>query len=105
MQRFSAMWTDKLGEAIKSVCDKPYEIECHHHTDDFEAIDNAVSQGIDSHLEAIFFKQGMGGYGKIKLTFEPASVPILVRRLLESDNEHSNDLASCICETLGIELV
>jgi len=102
---FSAYWTDALGTAIGNASVKPYPIECHNDSLDFHAIQGAVNQGIDSHLEAIMFQESKGSEGRRKFTFEPASVPVLVRRLMESGNEHTLDLASAICETLGIELV
>lgn len=101
MQRFSAMWSDKLGTAIDAASTEPYPIEMHN-GDDFAALCLAVNQGIDSHLEAIDFKQSVGGYGRTRITLEPQSVSVLVRRLLEDGDDA---LAGGICQTLGIELV
>ena len=35
----------------------------------------------------------------------PESLPVLVRRLLESGDEEAESLASSICQTLDIELI
>lgn len=102
-KRFSAMWTDKLGEAVKAASVEPYPIECHYGTDDFESFERAV--GIDSHLEAIHFAQADGDCGRSNFVLSPDSVPVLVRRLLESGEDNDMSLASSICETLDIELI
>lgn len=103
--RFSAMWTDKLGAEIKARSLEPYSLEFHAHSEDFAAFQAAVAQGIDAHLEAIFFEQGRGACGRARFVVEPASLPVLVRRLMESGDDNAESLASGICETLNIELV
>lgn len=103
--RFSFMWSDKLGDAIKERSLDPFPIECHRKTEMFEAINRAVNQGIDSHLEALFFEQGAGEYGRVRLVFTPESVPVLVRRLMEDDDDEAQRLAGDICGTLNIELI
>lgn len=105
VQTFSFYWTAKLGEAIAKASVKPYPIECHTGTEMLRAITQAVNQGIDSHLQAIEFKQGAGSHGRVLLTFSPKSVAILVRRLMESEAEESQSLAGDICGALGIELI
>ncbi len=102
---FSAMWSDKLGEAIKVLSVEPYPVEFHVNSEDFKSFESAVKQGIDSHLEAIRFDQSYGSYGRIKFTLEPASVSVLVRRLLETGEDNDMSLASGICGTLNIELI
>lgn len=101
---FSFLWSDDLGEAIKAASVKPYPVECWAGSPDFEAICTACNQGIDSRLEAIFVKQSGGGRERVRFEFEAASIPVLVRRLMEGD-ENAESLASGICETLGIELI
>lgn len=103
--RFSAYWTEALGAEIKARVPDSYPIECHSHSEDFAALQSAVNQGIDAHLEAIFFSQGAGDHGRVRLDLEPRSVPVLVRRLLESGDDAAQSLASSICETLNIDLV
>lgn len=102
---FSAMWTDALGEAIKARALEPYPVEMHNGSEDLQAIAAAVNQGIDSHLEAVQFAESAGSHGRRRFVFEPASVAVLVRRLMESGEENAESLASGICETLGIELI
>ncbi len=101
---FSFYWTDKLGLAINRRSVEPYPCEFHKGSE-FNAIMAAINQGIDSHLEAIFFKQEQGDYGRVRLIFEAASMAVLVRRLMESGDEAAELLASGICETLNIELI
>lgn len=103
--RFSFMWTDALREAIKARALEPYPCEFHNGSQDLQAVAAAVNQGIDSHLEAVQFTESQGAHGRRKFTFEPASVAVLVRRLMESGEENAESLASGICETLGIELI
>ena len=101
----SLMWSDKLQAALKKRSRDPFPIECHRGSEDFKAVTKAVNQGIDSHLEAIFFKQGEGTHGRVRLVFEAASIPVLVRRLMEAGDEPSDCLASGICGCLDIELI
>ena len=68
-----------------------------------QEIAEAINQGIDSHLEAIFFTQD----GR-NITIEPDSMPVLLRRLVEmwdDGNEDAGDTASCILSTLGFEWI
>ena len=101
----SCCWSDKLEAALKERSVEPYPIECHRGSDDIKSLIKAVNQGIDSHLEAVFFKQSDGDHGRIKFTFEAASIPVLVRRLMKADDEESQRLGSDICGTLNIELI
>lgn len=104
MQTFPFMWTDKLGAAIKAASIEPYPIEAHQGTETFRVLVAAINQGIDSHLEAVQFTQGAGEHGRVKIVIEPDTLHVLVRRLMESDDE-AQSLASGICETLNIELI
>lgn len=104
MKTFSFIWTDKLGAAIAKASRQPYPIECHYNSEMFNAILYAVNQGIDSRLQALHFTQGKGEHGRYRIVFDARSVPVLVRRLMEGDEE-SQILAGDICGTLGIELI
>jgi hypothetical protein len=96
----------ELSVIEQNFPDNGYDIECHATSLDFESISNAIYQQIDSHLEAIFFKQNPGEYGKQKFVINDAkSLHCLIRRLIESDNDNSLDLASSILFTLDIEWV
>lgn len=111
--RFSACWSPALDQALAQACKEPYTMSLVG--PDAKACQTAVNQGIDSHLEACFipdrgdsFKpQQRGNLPVVALEcrVSPQSLPVLVRRLLESDDENANSLASGICETLGIELI
>lgn len=101
------MWSDKLGEAIKSAAlamDRDFDISAMARSADFESIKNAINQGIDSHLEAVRFTQS-DSCGRFYLHITPETLHVLVRRLMEASDENSDSLASGICETLGIELI
>jgi hypothetical protein len=113
---FSACWSDRLGAEINKRCanDGAYPIACWPGSDDFAAFQKAVMVGIDSCLEAIEFEQGTDRRGAPKFSLAPASVAVLVRRLLngdgiaaDADNEWdaAYRLADGICETLDIELI
>ena len=79
----------------------------------------AVNQGIDSYLEACFVpdrgdryesKTPPGIHGiisgpRLECLVSAKSLPVLVRRLIESEDDEAESLASSICSTLDIELV
>lgn len=73
---------------------------------DWDQIVECVNQGIDAHLEAIFFDQFQGDYGKNGIRINDAkSLLVLVRRLTELESENADSLASGIMETVGIEWI
>lgn len=127
MNTFSAYWHDGLESALQKAIAK------HDDTylaslvgDDAKAMIDAVNQGIDSRLEAVtdskferkersftatedskFWKKGDRVVHQVSLHCEiaPKDLPVIIRRLLESDDDAAISLAIGICETLGIELV
>lgn len=99
------MWDNRLGREINKRVADGYPIEVHAGSEDYNAIVEAVNQGIDSYLEGISFTQGTGAHGRVKFIFARGSVSVLVRRLMESGQEQAESLASSICETLNIELI
>ena len=114
---------------MKKALTKPYSMSIVG--EDAEAVVAAVNQGIDARLEACFVPSRGDRYDKVERSFvatedsarwkkgdtvvhtvalscsvSPESMLVLIRRLLEADdNGASANLASGICETLGIELV
>ena len=83
--------------------------------DEIKAVITAVNQGIDSYLEACFcpdrgdqYDGGRRKAGKLILcrtlecSVSPESLPVLLRRLSDSDDEAGNRLASDILMVLGI---
>lgn len=81
-----------------------YEIEARGF--DLEQITKCINKGIDSHLQAIYFNQFRGSYGKTGIRIVDAeSLLILVRRLTELESENADCLASSIMETVGIEWI
>jgi hypothetical protein len=84
-------------------------------SDEIIAVIDAVNQGIDSHLEACFcpdrgdrYDGGGRKLGKLVLcrtlecVISPESLPVLLRRLSDSDNEGGSRLATDILTVLGI---
>ncbi len=89
--------TVTYGEVRKAMKGKPFTMSLTD-TDEIEAVVAAVNEGIDSHLEACFcpergdhYDDGQRKAGKLVLcrTLEcvvsPESLPVLLRRLYESD--------------------
>ncbi len=83
--------------------------------DDIEAVVEAVNQGIDAHLEACFCPnrgdrydggKRMAGRSVLCRTLEcsisPESLPVLLRRLFDSEIEAAMNLATDILASLGI---
>lgn len=107
MKTFSAMWSDKLGEAIKQSaleqCPDGYPIDVKGDAYMYTAIAEAWNQGIDAYLEAITERSTATPDGRFNI--HPEELHVLVRRLMESGSEEAESLASGICSTLDIELV
>jgi len=104
---FSAMWSHKLGKAIDTIAAnrvQDYDMSFPVGSQDYFAITEAINQGIDGHLEAIFFRHQFKK-SRLEIQVESKSLRTLVRRLLTSGNENSVDLGTSICQTLDIELV
>lgn len=118
---FSACWSDCLGQAINERSNEAYPIACWPNSRDHQALAAAVNVGIDAHLEAVFFTIDTDHRNAPRYWIAPDSLSTLVRRLLDGDGitsdgitedsieeelwDASQDLASGICQTLGIELV
>jgi len=105
---FSAYWSEALRTAIMLRAPSDgYRIEMHGGSDDLNHMAQAVNQGIDSHLEAVQFVEFGGQHGRRGFRVTPETLHVLVRRLMEADDEtgEAHSLASGICETLNIELV
>ena len=118
MKTFSFGWSDELQVAIaRAAPQRGYPMSLVG--DDRHAVIAAVNQGIDAHLEACFvpargdrfrMQTPLGIRGRIsgprlECRVSPQSLPVLLRRLLESGDETAESLASGICQTLEIELI
>ena len=112
------MWTDKLGAAIGKAAPKAgYHMSLV--AEDRQKVIAAVNQGIDAYLEACYVPargdsfrlqtppriRGRISGPRLECKVSPKSLPVLVRRLMESGDEQAESLASSMCQTLGIELV
>jgi len=111
MPTFTNIWDKRLENALQDAATKngPYVITCKLQSEDYQAIAAAVNQGIDSRLEACFVPARGDRFhrtaSKLECCLSPESLPVLVRRLMEVDNEPANLLAIGICQTLNIELI
>jgi hypothetical protein len=105
MKTFSYIWSDKLKAAIEDAWLKPYSMSLVG--EDKAACIAAVNQGIDAYLQACFIPERGDSYRdtgyRLECVVSPESLPVLVRRLMESGDE--TGLASGICQTLEIELI
>lgn len=79
--------------------DEPYRMDLRG--DDLQAVADIVNQGIDSHLEAVLTTQDES----IVHILDSASMQCFLRRCMESDDENTQDIASCIMSTLDYEWV
>ena len=118
MNTFSFAWTVKLGtEIARAAPQAGYHMSLV--AEDRQKVIAAVNQGIDAYLEACFVPdrgdsfmlqtpQGIRGKisgPRLECKVSSKSLPVLVRRLMESDDERAGSLASDICQTLEIELI
>jgi len=84
--------------------------------EDIDSVMGAVNQGIDAHLEACFVPDRGDRYEHgdrrvkdmiitrtLKCKVSEESLPILIRRLFEAEDENSNNLASNILSSIDIE--
>jgi len=79
----------------------------------------AINQGINPHLEACYVPAGADRFRlqtppgirgrisgpRLECRVSPQSLPVLIRRLMESGDNQAESLASSICQTLEIELI
>ena len=118
MKTFSSIWTDELRDEISKVApQRGYTMSLVG--EDRQTVIAAVNQGIDAHLEACFvpargdrfrWRTPAGIRGRIsgprlECNVSPASLPVLIRRLMESGEDGAESLAASICQTLEIELI
>ena len=118
MKTFSFLWTAKLGAAIGKAAPKAgYHMSLV--AEDRQKVIAAVNQGIDAHLEACFVPdrgdsfrlqtppgiRGRISGPRLECKVSPKSLPVLIRRLVESGDEQAESLASSMCQTLEIELI
>jgi len=118
VKTFSFIWTDKLGVAIaKAVPKAGYSMSLVG--EDQPTVITTVNQGIDSHLEACYVPargdsfrlrtppgiRGRISGPRLECRVSPQSLPVLIRRLMESGDEQAESLASSMCQTLEIELI
>lgn len=105
--RFSFWWSDELGAAITECAPKSYLMSLT--PTDATAVQQAVNQGIDSHLQACYVPARGDSYrpsgSRMDCDVSRESLPVLVRRLMEGDSDEGMSLAGSICETLDIELI
>lgn len=124
----SFYWSVVLGQLIKDRA--PEFFTGSIVGEQIEAVRAAVNQGIDAYLQACyvpdrgdvydandryivaqentkFWKKGdkVVHTHALNIRVSRESLPVLVRRLMESEDEAAQSLASDICDSLNIELV
>jgi len=118
VKTFSFLWTARLRAANGKAAPKA-GCRINLVTGDRQKIIAAVNHGIDAYLEACFvpgrgdgfrLKTPHGIRGKFsgpRLEYKVSrkALPVLVRWLMESDDESAESLGSDICQTFAIELV
>ena len=76
-------------------------------SEDARVLMKAVNQGIDSHLEACYCRGRGDSYEwdghRLLCVVSPESLPVLVRRLFEDDDDAACCLAEDILGTLGFD--
>ena len=115
---FSCSWSDELGATITKAAPKAgYSMSLVG--EDQPTVINAVNQGIDSHLEACYVPSRGDSFSlhtlpgirgrisgpRLECRVSEQSLPVLIRRLMESGDEQAESLASSMCQTLNIELI
>ena len=118
MRTFSYSWTAKLGTEIARAAPKAgYHMSLV--AEDRQKVIAALNQGIDAYLEACFVPgrgdsfrlqtppgiRGRISGPRLECKVSAKSLPVLVRRLMESGDEQAESLASSMCQTLEIELI
>lgn len=110
---------DDLGHSIpyddvRKKMKEPYVMQLVG--EDAELVKKAVNIGIDAHLEACFIPdlgdryevrsvkvKGMEISRKLDCHVSFSSLPVLIRRLFEMDEDRAHQLAHDILDTLGLE--
>lgn len=105
--------SDLNYEAVREAMDKePYKMNLTGQA--ALAVQQVVNQGIDSYLEACYVPDRGDSYKVVpgahdmhqttlKCVVSVESMPVLLRRLLDAEDEEANDLAETILEQLGVE--
>ena len=70
---------------------------------DAELIVRAVNQGIDAHLHAVTDSTFEAKGNRLVCNIAPGDLGVIIRRLLETEDEQAETLAGDICYMLGIE--
>ncbi len=104
---FSALWSEQLGQAIVAATPPAYHATFNYV--DAQLVLAAVNQGIDSRLQACYVPARGDDFvafgGKLECFISPTSLAVLVRRLMETEDERAQDLAMALCSSIDIELV
>lgn len=96
----------EIKAALAAQCNgRPYSMELVG--EDAQVVSDAVNQGIDAHLEACFCPSRGDSFtwsgSRLYCQVSCESMPVLLRRLSEFDNDAAMSLRSSILETIGIE--
>lgn len=103
-------FTDDLGrdhtyESIRNLMDGPFKMKLAGLGAD--AVQASVNQGIDAHLEACFIQDRGDSYkwlaNKLDCVVSEESLPVLLRRLFDSDDCDAWEIACGIIDVLKKE--
>ena len=92
-----------IRKAAEQECPDGFDIGMREGGGDFEAVQTAVNQGIDSYLEAVRFTESTDRNGRRWFVFDADTLHVLCRRLGESDDENAQDFRQSILQCLEIE--
>ena len=96
----------EIKAAVAAQCNgRPYTMELVG--EEGQVVMDVVNQGIDAHLEACFCPDRGDSFawsnGRLHCHVSAESMPVLLRRLSELDNDTAMSLRSSILETIEIE--
>jgi hypothetical protein len=97
-------WSDDLGQLIAGLAPAIYTFELPLGSARLVTLTDAINQGIDPYLEAVFFDPPIQKDRLLKIAVQKRSLGTLVRRLMEMDTAISKELAEEICGKIGIGL-
>jgi hypothetical protein len=88
------------GQVRKAMKGEPFKMRLRGQ--EYGAFASAVNQGIDARLQACFsHDRGDKSDARGNISISEESLPVLIRRLYEADDERANSLAAGIMSTLG----
>jgi len=82
-----------------------FEISCHRISEDFLMFRSVINQGIDSRLEAFTESDFTTADMRLYMNFSDSELSVLLRRLLELEDDHADQWVDDIVEAKYGEVV